>query len=339
MAKPRRLSKRQRERIGQIQEQRRERLHKRAAGDEDAKAQGVEQGGEVVVRNGRHFVVIDAEGKLRECVARTNIGHPVCGDRVVWQETETGKGIITALLERSSVLARPDFSGRDKPLAANIDRLIILIAPQPEPSPYLIDQYLVTAELIGIPAIIAINKVDLLGDDPATFLDRFGHYREIGYSLIAISAKREHGLDPIIECLRDHTGILLGQSGVGKSSLINALLPDRDVQVGMLSEATGLGRHTTSAATRYTLPHGGHLIDSPGVRSFRLANPSRGELERGFREFAPYLGRCRFADCRHDQEPECAIRGAVEAGKIHPDRLGNFLHMVAAAERGTKFEG
>jgi ribosome biogenesis GTPase len=134
----------------------------------------------------------------------------------------------------------------------------------------------------------------------------------------------------LIDALRGHTSILVGQSGVGKSSLINALLPDREVQVGRLSQATGLGRHTTSAATLYTLPHGGRLIDSPGVRSFRLSSPNRGELEQGFREFSPHLGKCRFHDCRHDREPECAIRSAVTAGEIHPDRLANFLHMAAA---------
>jgi len=327
MAKQR-LSQRQQARIQNIQEKRRKRVAEKAE-KELEHTEGQPQKGIVITRHGQNLVVADEEDTLHHCLWRRNVGHIVCGDNVVWQSTGHEQGVVTALLERQSVLARPDYSGREKPLAANITKLVIVLAPLPEPSEYLLDQYLVTAETIGVEAVIAFNKSDLL-DQPATqaLIQRFAHYVDIGYPLIQISAKFEHGLDPLIQHLTDETSILVGQSGVGKSSLINALLPDQDIQVGRLSKATGLGRHTTSATTYYSLPDGGHLIDSPGVRSFRLVELSKSQLERGFKEFAPFLGHCRFSDCRHLEEPECALRQAVNDGQIDQRRLENFLHLA-----------
>ncbi len=280
----------------------------------------------MITRHGRNLFVADSEGALHYCQFRQNIGHIVCGDRVVWHATGLETGVVTALLPRTSVLARPDYSGREKPLAANITQLVVVIAPEPEPSGFLLDQYLVSAETIGIKALLAVNKIDLLSDDnkPA-FLERFDCYRNIDYPVVAISARKERGLAPLIDRLQNETSILVGQSGVGKSSLINTLLPDLEIQVGRLSEATGLGRHTTSTTTCYELPQGGYLIDSPGVRSFRLLDLSRNQLEQGFREFRPLLGHCQFRDCRHRQEPGCAVKAAVERGEIDPQRLENFL--------------
>lgn len=328
----RKLTRRQTDRIRDIQDQRRRRLSERA---EQALTDHEEEAalwGRVIGRHGASLAVADRDGRLHRCLFRQNIGHPVCGDQVVWQGTGKESGVVTALLERSSVLSRPDYSGRDKPLVANISQLVVIIAPEPPPTEYLIDQYLVAAERAGIAALIAANKMDLLdGAGRAAFLERFGLYERIGYPVVGISAKREHGLEPLVARLRQHTSILVGQSGTGKSSLVNALLPDLDIQVGRLSKATGLGRHTTSAATLYRLASGGELIDSPGVRSFRLPELGPAEVERGFREFAPFLGRCRFSNCAHDREPECALKQAMLQGRIDPRRLENFRHMVAAA--------
>ena len=207
---------------------------------------------------------------------------------------------------------------------------MVVLAPEPPPNEFLIDQYLVAAETIGVRVLLAINKLDLLDRaQTAVLQERFRIYETIGYALLWISGKQAHGLEPLVEHLRDQTSILVGQSGVGKSSLVRALLPDRDILVRSLSKTTGFGRHTTSTVTSYPLPHGGRLVDSPGVRSFRLGKLSRQALEQGFVEFRPYIGRCRFADCRHDQEPGCALKAAVDSGRIDPRRLQDF-HQLAA---------
>jgi ribosome biogenesis GTPase / thiamine phosphate phosphatase len=335
MAK-RRITKQQKTRIQAIQQKRRDRLDSRAEACLDDADGGTPSEGRVIIRHGATLGVEDGSGRLIQCQTRQNIGHPVCGDRVILQPTDEGSGVVTALLPRESVLSRPDFGGRDKPLAANLTQLVVVLAPKPEPSGYLLDQYLVTAEVIRVKPLIAINKIDLLeGSAAATFYHEFEHYQTIGYPRVEVSAKREHGLDALIERLNHETSILVGQSGVGKSSLINALMPDHDVETGRLSGATGLGRHTTSAATLYHLPLGGELIDSPGVRSFRLTDLSREELEQGFPEFRPYLGQCRFHNCTHEHEPGCAIRAAVTKGGISLRRLENFLRLSQAMKGRT----
>jgi ribosome biogenesis GTPase len=340
----RRLSERQRQRIQAIQERRRRRLESRTstvlddldeAGDAGAPEDdgtSVPQHGLVVVRHGAHLAVEDDAGTLHHCMTRSNIGHPVCGDRVVWQPTGDGRGVVTALVRRDNVLSRPDFSGRDKPLAANLTLMAVVVAPRPPPSGFLLDQYLVAAELMGVRALIVAAKMDLLDDAGRTaFLEDLATYPDLGYPVCPISIKGPPGLGALASHLAGETAILLGQSGVGKSSLVQALLPDQDIQVGRLSAATGLGRHTTSAATCYRLPPGGadsgRLIDSPGVRSFRLSGLSQAELEAGFRELAPLRGQCRFRDCHHLDEPGCAVRAVVAEGGIDPRRLEHFHNL------------
>ena len=332
----RRLTQRQKARIQSIQQQRREKISKRVQQSLTKAGALPTQAGRVIIRHGATLGVEDSDGRIFQCLTRQNIGHPVCGDRVVWQPVDETTGVVTALLPRESVLSRPDFSGQEKPLAANISQLVVVLAPQPEPSGYLLDQYLVAAETIHVRPLIAINKIDLLSDQArAEFLERFARYGRIGYALVVISAKQEHGLDSLIERLNGETSILVGQSGVGKSSLINALLPDHELETGRLSQATGLGRHTTSAATCYHLPQGGDLIDSPGVRSFRLSHLTLTQLEQGFIDLRPYLGHCRFSNCSHAHEPGCAIREAVSQGKLDPTRVAHFLRLAATLTRNA----
>ncbi|MEJ1297879.1 MAG: small ribosomal subunit biogenesis GTPase RsgA [Candidatus Sedimenticola sp. (ex Thyasira tokunagai)] len=329
MAK-RKLTQRQKERIQAIQERRRKKVETRA---EEALEDGNDSDlseGLVITRHGQNLAVADNQGALHHCLSRQNIGQVVCGDRVAWQPTSPGQGVVTAILERDSVLVRPNYSGEERALAANITRLVIVLAPEPPPSTYLVDQYLVAAENIGVESLIALNKSDLMDDNAlASFEQEFGHYSSVGYPLIKISAKFETGLDPLRIQLQDQTSILVGQSGVGKSSLVNALLPNLDIQVGRLSEASGLGKHTTSATTLYTLPQGGRLIDSPGVRSFRLGKLSLQGLELGFRDLQRFFGHCKFSNCSHRNDPGCALVAAVKEGKVNPQRLENYLHMAA----------
>jgi len=326
----RRLTQQQRARIAKIQAQRRERAEARAEAALGDGEPGEQAEGRVVVRHGQNLVVRARDGHQVHCLFRQNLGEVVCGDLVLWQTTEDGQGVVVALLARETTLSRPDYSGRGKPIAANISQLVVVLAPEPEPAGYLLDQYLIAAERIGVRAIICLNKADLLtGEAQAQFQQRFTHYEALGYPLIRVSAKTEDGLSPLFDCLRDQTSILVGQSGVGKSSLINAILPSEGVEEGQLSSSTGLGRHTTSAATLYQLQGGGEIIDSPGVRSFRLGKLERRELELGYPEIRQLIGECRFNDCSHKDEPGCAIRAALEKGKIHPDRLASFLHMAS----------
>jgi ribosome biogenesis GTPase len=326
----RRLSDQQKARIAKIQERRRERAATLAEAQLAEADRSDHRAGRVVVRHGRSLLILTADGDEVHAMFRANLGEVVCGDRVVWQETANDEGVVVAVEPRSTALSRPDYNGQDKAIAANITQLVVVLAAEPEPTGYLLDQYLVAAERIGVKGLICLNKADLLdAAGQARFRERFAHYAAIGYPLVQVSAKSEHGLDPLLERLRGETSILVGQSGVGKSSLINALLPRESVLEGGLSDATGLGRHTTSAATLYPLDSGGELIDSPGVRSFRLGQISRSELEQGFREFAPYLHQCRFHNCNHLAEPGCAIRAAVEAGAILPERLESYRHLLA----------
>ncbi|AKH19859.1 small ribosomal subunit biogenesis GTPase RsgA [Sedimenticola thiotaurini] len=328
MAK-RRLTQRQRERIKAIQERRREKLRQQVDELISESGTGHALEGLVVTRHGQNLVVSDDSGHYTHCLSRQNIGQVVCGDRVVWQPTGDNQGVVTAILPRDTALIRPNYSGEQRALAANITQLVIVLAPEPAPTPYLVDQYLVAAEQIGVNTLIALNKRDLMDEAAlAAFEQQFGHYPQIGYPLIEISAKYEHGLDPLIDRLNDQTSILVGQSGVGKSSLVNALLPDIEIQVGRLSAASGQGCHTTSATTLYQLPSGGMLIDSPGVRSFRLGKLALEELANGFIEFREFLGHCRFSNCSHQHEPGCALQQAVADGKITPQRLANYLHMA-----------
>ena len=325
----RRLTRRQRARIARLQEERRRkpqaRLERRL---EEAEAAPAREG-RVVRRHGQNLLVRDDEGRDHHCLFRQNLGEIVCGDRVLWQPLNDDQGVVVALLPRHSVLVRADLNGKEKPLAANITQLVIVLAPLPEPAGFLTDQYLVAAERMGVKAMLALNKMDLLDSDARNnFVSRYRHYQDIGYPVIEVSARLNHGLEALQHRLNGETSILVGQSGVGKSSLINALLPHRPEAVGELSPASGFGRHTTSAATLHELDGGGEIIDSPGVRSFRPGRLDRRDLEAGFREFQPYLGRCRFSNCTHRQEPGCALREAVDRGEIHPERLESFLRMA-----------
>ncbi len=325
----RKLTKQQRARIARIQEQRRQRIPDRAESELSDYAVEDPRIGRVITRHGHNLVIQEENHRYVHCLFRQNLGEVVSGDRVVWQPSQSQEGVVTALLPRATLLSRPDYSGRDKPLAANVSQLVLVLAPKPKPTGYLTDQYLIAAERIGLSAIIALNKADLLTDDEwRVFHQNFAHYEKIGYPVLHISAKQDHRLAPLQQHLQQHTSILVGQSGVGKSSLINALMPHRNIQEGKLSEASGLGRHTTSAATLYTLESGGEIIDSPGVRSFRLGKLSRQELEQGFPEFSSYLGHCQFSNCAHLSEPGCALVEAMENAEIDPDRLQNFRHMA-----------
>ncbi|MGB5717153.1 MAG: ribosome small subunit-dependent GTPase A, partial [Gammaproteobacteria bacterium] len=253
----------------------------------------------------------------------------VCGDEVDWLRTGNNNGVIEAIRPRRTELQRANGSNGQRPLVANIDQLVVEAALEPALDYFLIDKYCVAAELAQIEPLIIINKADLINDKQrARITLLIDEYRDIGYSLVLTSALKETGIETFTACLSGKTSILVGQSGVGKSSLIKRVLPHRDIDIGKLSAASGLGKHTTTSTTLYHLPQGGRLIDSPGVRDFHLARVPDEELGNGFREFRPFLGRCRFNNCRHLSEPGCAINAAVAAGNILQRRMESYRRLI-----------
>ena len=332
----RKLSRQQAWRVEKIQDERARRAAKRDAEAEQALAGGElgpEREGLVTAHYGTQVAVESAPGVSLRCHLRANLEALVTGDRVVWCEGDP-TGVVVAQLERNSVLSRPDPYGKLKPVAANIDQIMVVIAPLPTPHANLIDRYLVAAETVGIEPVILLNKIDLLADDPVLGQEMdelLAIYPTLGYRILRTSSL-EGGLEELHGALRERISVFVGQSGVGKSSLINVLLPDAALRVGALSESRQKGVHTTTTAQLFHLDCGGSLIDSPGIREFGLWHMSREQVEQGFREFRPFLGACKFRDCRHQQEPGCAILGAAESGQISQRRLGSYRHIVTTLE-------
>ncbi|HNL33013.1 MAG TPA: small ribosomal subunit biogenesis GTPase RsgA [Pseudomonadales bacterium] len=330
----RHLTQQQRRRIDRHQGDR----IRRQTVDEALASQGDEQIGLVMVHRGALLEVEsrDADGHpLRvQCHQRANIEPIAVGDRVVWRRTGiAGEGVITALLPRSALLARPSSHGGLRPIAANLDLVVIVLAPQPAPIEILLDRYLVAVEQIGIDAMLVLNKCDLLTSLPAADADSVRAllelYRGLGYPTLETSCHDHSGMAALTERLQRRTAILVGQSGVGKSSLLKALLPEAEIALGAISAANLRGRHTTTTAQLYHLPQGGDLIDSPGVREFGLWHLSPDAVWAGFRELRPLLGRCRFRDCQHQQEPDCAMTTAIAAGVMAPSRWQNLRRILA----------
>ncbi len=295
-----------------------------------ARDQSAEKTGLVIVNHGRAALVEDEAGVLHRCTARRNVPRTVSGDRVRWSPTGRLEGVVTERLPRRTVLLRPNGPEQTRAMAANVDQVIIVVAARPSFHEGLLDRYLAAAEIIGAEPLLVVNKADLF-DEGARFAieQRLRPFAAIGYRALFTSSRTTDGLKSLHEALRDKTSILVGQSGVGKSSLVQALLPDLDIRIGALSEANGLGCHTTTVASLYHLPDGGDLIDSPGVRDFDLWTQDPVEVARGFREFHDYLGQCKFHNCRHLSEPGCAISEAARSGAIEARRLESYRSILA----------
>ncbi len=258
---------------------------------------------------------------------------PVCGDRVTAEPIQDEDDwLITAIHERRNELARPNIKGQREVLAANVDLLVVVAAALPKPDWYIVDRYLCSAELMGVDGAVVFNKIDLEPPDE----EALGIYRRVGYETLAASAETEHGIDALSELLTGKTAIIVGQSGVGKSSLINLLSDESAQRVADISQKHREGRHTTVNSVMIPLPGGGDVIDSPGVRDFAPALHSPEEAILGFREIHEAGENCRFANCRHLREPDCAVKAAVESGEIDPRRYESYKRAVALTERLTK---
>ncbi len=334
----RNLNRRQQWRVEKIQAERAKRADKRerdVGRQEQSGMLSSEQRGLVIAHYGQHIDVEACEGEdqgvVHRCHVRANIDSLVTGDQVIWRAGADQTGVVEARLERRSVLQRPDNFGQIKPVAANIDFIILVIAPEPEPFANLIDRYLVACETTQITPILLLNKTDLLTEAHRDSIDAMlSLYASLGYQTLRASTTRTEGMDALLQCLKGHTSVFVGQSGVGKSSLIQALLPEESIRIGDLSTATSKGTHTTTTARLFHLPCGGDLVDSPGIREFGLWHISPDELLEGFIEFRPHLGYCRFRDCQHKEEPGCALLKACDAGLISATRMDSFRKIRTA---------
>ena len=341
MAK-RKLNKRQAWRIEKIQQekaQRAQRKERDISEQLNAGELGEEIHGQVIAHFGTQVEVEDQSRDKYRCYLRANLGSLVTGDKVVFRpgpETlvvTTGEtvrtGVVETVLERSSELSRPNPYNEIKPVAANIDFIVLVIAPEPEAHANLIDRYLVAAENCYIEPIILLNKTDLLDDvSHPRFDDMLSTYEELGYRTLRVCSKEESSLGEFKEFLNNRVSVFVGQSGVGKSSLIDTLLPEEELKVGALSHASKTGRHTTTTARLYHFPAGGDLIDSPGIREFGLWHMNEDEVLHGFKEIRHLSGYCRFRDCNHEKEPGCAILEAVEKGEISELRFSSYKRIL-----------
>ncbi|HEV7816368.1 MAG TPA: ribosome small subunit-dependent GTPase A [Janthinobacterium sp.] len=284
--------------------------------------------GTIIAAHGRHYLA-EADGDKLQCVTRGKKTNVAVGDIVKLSKTSPDQGVIDQIEERKTLLYRSD-QYKSKLLAANLTQLFIVVATEPGFADDLISRSLVAADAAGIEARIILNKTDVAEALQKT-RERLKPYAALGYPIHEVSARTrpEHAVATLTPLLAGQSSILIGQSGMGKSSLINLLVPDADIAVREISAALDTGKHTTTFTRLYQLGGSASIIDSPGFQEFGLYHLSEGMLERAFREFAPYLGACKFYNCRHLIEPSCAVLSAVEEGKIARMRhalYGQLLH-------------
>ncbi|MBK8817034.1 MAG: ribosome small subunit-dependent GTPase A [Methylococcaceae bacterium] len=271
-------------------------------------------------------IAVEHDNEIILCQPLRRLETVAVGDKVMWSQAAPGQGRIETILPRRSLLTRPARNNKTRPVAANIDTVFVVIAAQPACDFLLIDQYFAVCENSGIAAALILNKIDL---DQSHALDsELEVYRKLGYSTYKVSTKTQFGFDELKRDLQNRVSVLTGQSGVGKTSITNYLVNDRNLKTNTLSESSKHGRHTTTAATLYHIDSGGDLIDSPGVAIFGLADLDNRQLAQGYREFNALMGKCKFNDCRHHEDKGCAIREAAQNGEIALSRYQRYLRLT-----------
>jgi len=283
----------------------------------------VSETGRVIAAHGRHYLVELPDGATLECVPRGKKSEVACGDSVILRRSGNDQGVIDSIEPRRSLLYRSD-GFKQKLIAANVTQLVFVVATEPTFNDELLARCLLAAHEQSLDTLIVLNKCDLPQTDGARA--RLSPYRQIGYRILELSARLD--ASPLLPLLHGHTSVLVGQSGMGKSTLVNALIPNAQAATREISTALDSGKHTTTHARLYHLDADSHLIDCPGVQLFGLHHLDFATLEQNFPEFRPYLGQCRFANCRHAHEPDCAIRKAAEMGAIDKRRLELFQQIA-----------
>lgn len=277
----------------------------------------------LVIANYGASVDVKSNERVQRCFVRANL-EVVTGDQVFWRE-DAEQGVVEAREERKSEIHRPDIYGKLRTVAANVSQMLITIAPLPEPHASLIDRYLVAAYQHKLKPILVINKADQEEQNPGQIQDISDLYAKLGIDILKVSAKTGDGISEMAARLQDHCSIFVGQSGVGKSSLIAKILPKEDILVGELSAAAGKGKHTTTLSQLYNLPTGGSCIDSPGIREFGLWHVEADTLLAAFEEISEHAQYCKFRDCSHNSEPGCAVKHAIDDGQITQQRFTSYL--------------
>ena len=328
MAKKRNLTHQQNRRIQKNQKQ-----HIESSSKATGENSGDMKNGQVLANFGTRTIIDDGEQNTITCSVRKNLGTVITGDRVTWQKASTSdpscEGVIVAVHDRESVLQKPGFGGKHKPMAANIDQVVVVCSVEPPPNAYLVDRYLVAAENLPASTIIVLNKTDLLTDENEATVDEIvSIYSAIGYPVLETCALSCAGIEALRKHLVGHTSILVGLSGVGKSSLIKDLVADVDIRIGELSESSGEGRHTTTASMLYVLDKHSAIIDSPGVRDFGLWEHRHNDILNGYVELKALIGQCKFSNCTHSSEPGCVIRNSLSRELICERRFNNYRKMV-----------
>ncbi|MFL9987281.1 ribosome small subunit-dependent GTPase A [Paraburkholderia sediminicola] len=293
-------------------------------------------GGLVIAAHGRHYLVAPEDGSpMLQCFPRGKRSEVAVGDRVIYEPTSADQGVIVEIGERRNLLYRSD-QYKSKLFAANLDQLLIVLATEPHFSEDLLGRALVAAEANELKPLIVLNKIDVTGALEGA-RKRLESYRALGYTVVEVSIKTQPDAarPALLEHLQGHSTLLLGQSGMGKSTLVNLLIPNAEVATREISTALNSGRHTTTFTRLYPLPgaDGGALIDSPGFQEFGLHHLTEGRLERAFPEFRPLLPNCRFYNCHHLQEPGCAILEAVADGGIRRERHALYAQLVHEASQ------
>ncbi len=289
---------------------------------------------QIISAHGRHYVA-EHDGKLLQCMTRGKKSNVAVGDIVHIKPVARGQAVIESIEKRHSLLYRSD-QYKSKFLAANINLLIIVVAVEPVFSDNLVSRALIAAEAEDIEVHLILNKTDIF-HQLKTAKERIGFYAELGYPVHEVSATKDPGnaLKLLKSLINSKSSILIGQSGMGKSTLIQLLVPDVKIATREISTALNSGRHTTTYTHLYRLDDTTTVIDSPGFQEFGLYHLTEGRLERAFREFRPYLGKCRFYNCHHLTEPGCAVLEAVEKGEITHMRHNLYRQLVHESSQKT----